>query len=112
LGEDGKELEQLYHNNLFFDKIVSIDKGSSQLYDIYIPNTHTFIGNGIVNHNSQGCSLDFVEVDLSNIFEYGQAYTALSRVRKLEGLSILGLDFRKIKANVKAVNYYKMLNKT
>lgn len=60
-------------------------------------------------HKSQGCTLEFAEIDLSNIFEYGQAYVALSRVKSLEGLSILKYDTRKIAAHPKAVEFYKKL---
>lgn len=62
-------------------------------------------------HRIQGSSLDYVEIDLSNVFEYGQAYVALSRVKNKEGLSISGIDFDKICAHPKALEYYNKLNK-
>ncbi len=53
----------------------------------------------ITVHKSQGMSLDAAVMDLSNAFEYGQGYVALSRVRSLSGLHLLGWNERALRVH-------------
>lgn len=62
---------------------------------------------GITIHKAQGVTLGEAIMDIGkNIFEYGQTYVALSRVKTLEGLYLTSFDFRKIVANPKVKKFY------
>jgi len=61
-------------------------------------------------HKSQGATLDTAEIDVgSGIFECGQTYVALSRVKSLNGLYLTSFDANRIKINRKVKEYYEAL---
>ena len=59
----------------------------------------------ITIHKSQGLSLDCAEIDLSKTFEYGMGYVALSRVRSMAGLKLLGLNDLALEVNEKMIEF-------
>ncbi len=65
----------------------------------------------ITVHKCQGATLTNVITDLSEVFGYAQVYVTLSRVRSLEGLFIVSLNYKKILCNPKVRKYYEDLEK-
>lgn len=64
----------------------------------------------ITIHKSQGVTLEAAQIDVGNaVFEAGQTYVALSRVKSLDGLYLLSFDPNKIKVNPKVKAYYASL---
>jgi len=57
----------------------------------------------ITVHKSQGMSLDAAEIDLSKASVFGQGYVALSRVRSLAGMKILGMHPNALMVDPKVV---------
>ena len=61
-------------------------------------------------HRVQGQSLDEADVDLgSSVFEAGQAYVALSRLKTMDGVYLSGLDASRIRADPRVVAFYEGL---
>ena len=66
----------------------------------------------ITTHKSQGLSIEKALIDIgNNIFEYGQTYVALSRVKTLNGLYLTRVNAQKIKAHPKVIEFYNSLKK-
>jgi len=65
----------------------------------------------ITIHKSQGMSLDNAEIDLSRTFSYGMGYVALSRVRTLAGVSLIGLHEDALKIDPDVSKFDEFLQK-
>lgn len=64
----------------------------------------------ITIHKSQGASLDMAEIDIGKgIFECGQTYVALSRLRSMDGLYLKSFDPSKIIIHQKVREFYENL---
>ena len=59
----------------------------------------------ITVHKSQGMSLSAAKIDLSRSFEPGMGYVALSRVRSLDGIKLMGLNETALKINPEVLDF-------
>jgi ATP-dependent DNA helicase PIF1 len=57
-------------------------------------------------HKSLGATMDLVAISMRNISTPGQAYVALSRVRSLEGLSLLDFNPMCVKADTRVLSAF------
>ncbi len=65
----------------------------------------------ITIHKSQGMSLDNAEIDLSHTFAYGMGYVALSRVRTLTGIRLIGFNPNALRVDPKVIKFDQELQK-
>lgn len=63
----------------------------------------------ITVHKSQGMTLDEAVIDLGQSFSYGMGYVALSRLKSLKGLHLLGLNEMACQVDPKVLEYDKEL---
>ncbi len=52
LNEDYAYLELIVNSGIFLDKVKKVTKSQARVYDFTVPGTHSFVGNGFVNHNT------------------------------------------------------------
>lgn len=72
-----------------------------------VTNFPIVLGWALTIHKSQGASLEFLSVNLSNLWETGQAYVALSRATNPDKLFIEDWNRKSIKADSEVIGFYK-----
>lgn len=66
---------------------------------------------GITIHKAQGTTIDHACMDLRNLWEPGQAYVALSRVRSPKKLVLTGWDQKSIFADPEVIKFYNFVQR-
>jgi len=67
------------------------------------------LGYALTVHKSQGMTIPHLVVNLSDTFEYGQGYVALSRATSLRTLLLIGFSQTCFRAHPKVKQFYSML---
>src|SRR5579883_2973444 len=66
-----KWLDDIINGNLHFSPVASVcDAGVEDVYDVSVPVTHAFIGNGIVNHNTINLPQTATIADVKEAYRY------------------------------------------
>ena len=88
-GPTGKYINELYTNDIFFDTVEIIEEGECQMYDLYMEDdSHSFISNGLISHNSQGSEWPYVIFYLPSrsqnktFVNRNMIYTAITRAKR------------------------------
>lgn len=68
------------------------------------------LGYATTIHKSQGATMEDLWVNLSQLWEPGQAYVALSRLRSGNGLKLLDWSPRSFLVDPQVINFYKSLS--
>ncbi len=102
--DDGYPVVKL-HNN----KIISVEKEDWTIQDDNAKVLASYnqiplrLAWAITIHKCQGMTLDSALIDLSKTFEKGQGYVALSRLKNLEDLQLIGLNEMALKVDALAL---------
>lgn len=80
---------------------------STHIYGIFIAQIPLILGYALSIHKSQGVTLDnaYINID-SRVFTTGQSYVALSRVKTLDGLYLLGIDRDSFVTDPRVIEFY------
>ena len=102
--------------------IVTFDNGLTTRMDYHTWTSEKITGLGVSQiplilswaitiHKAQGATLLHAKIDVGgDIFDPGQIYVALSRVKSLDGLYLTAFDVSKIKVSCRVHDFYEMLN--
>jgi ribonucleoside-diphosphate reductase alpha chain len=67
-----------YDNNKEVLKITKIEESENELYDIEVENTHSYLIDGIISHNTINCKTDIPFDEFQNVYD-------LAHENKLKG---------------------------
>lgn len=78
--------------------------------DVVISQIPLILAWAVTIHKSQGATLEMAEIDVGrSIFECGQMYVALSRIKDMQGLFLKSFDRNSLRVDPKVQQFYQQL---
>ena len=121
-GSQGTIQDIVTSNNEIKTITVLFDNGIKKVMTKYVWQSETYpnialfqfplvLAWAITIHKIQGATLDNAIMDIGDdIFEYGQTYVALSRIKTLNGLYLTSFNIDKIKVNPTVIDFYNKID--
>jgi len=112
---ENKKDNPVIHVELLNGRIVEIEKTQFSYFDAdgepiaVAENFPLTLAYAATIHKSQGMTVERMVVDLRRLWEPGQAYVALSRLKSGEGLSLVGWDKESIKVDQDVINFHERI---
>jgi ribonucleotide reductase alpha subunit len=69
--EEWQMLHSFLAQNLYPASVRSISTGRAKVYDLYVPNGHSFVANGLINHNTVNLPSDVTPDDVAGVYIEG-----------------------------------------
>lgn len=99
LGYD--ELLEIYNTYYFYSKVKSVDDSENHVYDLQVPDTHSFIANGFVSHNTM---IELMGNYHACVF-YPDIEIAMTAQTKENASNLIGEKYREISRFYPLINY-------
>lgn len=105
----GRMMGVIEAEDYVFVKVKEVTEGEDELFDLHVPDSHSFIGNGVVNHNttrlsSQSPNLQQMPRKTGDVtrFDYKHPIKRMF-VTSFEGGALLQLDYSSLESRVLAL---------
>lgn len=109
LDKKGTQLNDTSSGEYFFVEIADVKEVEEEFFDLHVPENHSFIGNGVVNHNtsrlsSQNPNLQQIPKSTGdpNRFDYKYPIKRMF-VTRFEGGALLQLDYSSLESRILAL---------
>jgi intein/homing endonuclease len=124
-----KAIEQILFEDILYVAIKNIEDSEADVYDLSVPINENFLGNGIINHNSQGSEADAVVCVIPDTYivrhmlTRNLLYTGVTRAKKvcilaakdkeiIKAIKTSGTETRYTDLTDKLEFWYRKLGKT